>query len=118
MNWLFAIPQGGQVLLRIDDTDLARSTKEFEQSIADADAIIRRTATEIDGLFRDQERVRQNISNLNQVTGQQEQVQKYARTLASQESQLATLRDRQNEATQRKASLESELNSVIEKLDF
>jgi glutamyl-tRNA synthetase len=35
MNWLFAIGQGGQVLLRIDDTDLARSTKEFEQSIVD-----------------------------------------------------------------------------------
>jgi len=35
MNWLFAIRQGGQVLLRIDDTDLARSTKAFEQSIVD-----------------------------------------------------------------------------------
>jgi glutamyl-tRNA synthetase len=33
MNWLFALRQGGQVLLRIDDTDLARSTKEFEQGI-------------------------------------------------------------------------------------
>ncbi len=35
MNWLFAIRQGGEVLLRIDDTDLARSTKAFEQSIVD-----------------------------------------------------------------------------------
>jgi glutamyl-tRNA synthetase len=33
MNWLFALRQGGQVLLRIDDTDLARSTKEFENAI-------------------------------------------------------------------------------------
>jgi glutamyl-tRNA synthetase len=33
MNWLFALREGGQVLLRIDDTDLARSTKEFEQGI-------------------------------------------------------------------------------------
>lgn len=33
MNWLFALRQGGQVLLRIDDTDLARSTKEFETAI-------------------------------------------------------------------------------------
>jgi glutamyl-tRNA synthetase len=31
LNWLFALRQGGQVLLRIDDTDLARSTKAFEQ---------------------------------------------------------------------------------------
>ncbi|HEX8900317.1 glutamate--tRNA ligase [Vitreimonas sp.] len=35
MNWLFAVREGGQVLLRIDDTDIARSTKEFEQSIVD-----------------------------------------------------------------------------------
>jgi glutamyl-tRNA synthetase len=35
LNWLFAIREGGQVLLRIDDTDLARSTKEFEQGIED-----------------------------------------------------------------------------------
>jgi glutamyl-tRNA synthetase len=32
-NWLFAKGQGGKVLLRIDDTDFARSTKEFEQGI-------------------------------------------------------------------------------------
>ena len=35
MNWLFAIREGGQVLLRIDDTDTARSTQAFEQSIVD-----------------------------------------------------------------------------------
>lgn len=35
MNWLFALREGGQVLLRIDDTDLARSTKEYEQGIED-----------------------------------------------------------------------------------
>lgn len=35
LNWLFALRTGGQVLLRIDDTDLARSTSEFEQGIED-----------------------------------------------------------------------------------
>jgi glutamyl-tRNA synthetase len=35
LNWLFALREGGQVLLRIDDTDLARSTKAFEQGIED-----------------------------------------------------------------------------------
>ena len=35
LNWLFAERHGGHVLLRIDDTDLARSTKEFEQGIED-----------------------------------------------------------------------------------
>jgi len=35
VNWLFAKGQGGQFVLRIDDTDLARSTPEFEQGIED-----------------------------------------------------------------------------------
>ncbi len=34
-NWLFAAQAGGEMLLRIDDTDLARSTAEFEQGIED-----------------------------------------------------------------------------------
>lgn len=33
LNWLFAKGQGGQFLLRIDDTDSARSTKAFEEGI-------------------------------------------------------------------------------------
>ena len=36
LNWCFAAREGGQMLLRIDDTDVARSTKEFEDGI-DAD---------------------------------------------------------------------------------
>jgi glutamyl-tRNA synthetase len=35
LNWLYAQREGGQVLLRIDDTDVARSTKAFEQGIED-----------------------------------------------------------------------------------
>ena len=33
INWLFAKTQGGTFVLRIDDTDTARSTPEFEQAI-------------------------------------------------------------------------------------
>jgi glutamyl-tRNA synthetase len=33
VNWLFAKGQGGQFVLRIDDTDLARSTAEYERGI-------------------------------------------------------------------------------------
>ena len=35
VNWMFAKGQGGKFVLRIDDTDLARSTAEFEQGIED-----------------------------------------------------------------------------------
>ncbi len=34
-NWLFARHQDGTFIVRIEDTDTARSTKEFEQSILD-----------------------------------------------------------------------------------
>jgi len=33
LNWLFARKMGGKFLLRIDDTDAARSTKAFEEAI-------------------------------------------------------------------------------------
>ncbi|MEQ1608920.1 MAG: glutamate--tRNA ligase [Hyphomonadaceae bacterium] len=33
VNWLFAKSQGGMFVLRIDDTDLERSTKEYEEAI-------------------------------------------------------------------------------------
>lgn len=35
-NWLFARKNGGKFLLRIEDTDKERSTKEFEESIYEA----------------------------------------------------------------------------------
>ena len=35
LNWLFAREQGGEFVLRIDDTDLERSTNEYEQGIKD-----------------------------------------------------------------------------------
>ncbi|PIU57380.1 MAG: glutamate--tRNA ligase [Deltaproteobacteria bacterium CG07_land_8_20_14_0_80_38_7] len=34
-NWLFARNQGGTLILRIEDTDLKRSTKEYTESILD-----------------------------------------------------------------------------------
>jgi chaperonin cofactor prefoldin len=89
-----------------------------KQEIADTQAEQRRTETQLNELIRDQDRIRQNIGSLNQVSGQQDQVQKYARTLADQEARLAGLRDKQNELMRRLAALESELNAMIEKIDF
>ena len=34
LNWLFALKSGGQFILRYDDTDVARSTREFADGIA------------------------------------------------------------------------------------
>ncbi len=89
-----------------------------KQQIAGNAAERQRVEAQINNVVRDQDRIRQNINSLNHVSGQQEQVQKYASQLAGQEAQLATLRDRQSELERRNAALQSELNSLIEKMDF
>lgn len=89
-----------------------------KRQIAAADAERQRITEQINALVRDQDRIRQNINSLNHVSGQQEQVQKYARQLADQESQLAALRDRQSELERKRAALQSELDSLIEKMEF
>ena len=52
-NWLYAKKQGGKFLLRIDDTDLARSTKENEARIL---ADLRWLGLEWDAMARQSER--------------------------------------------------------------
>jgi len=89
-----------------------------KRQMAAADAEKQRVTERITALDHDQNRIRQNIDSLNRVPGQQEQVQKYAKQLADQEGQLATLRDRQSELDRRKAGLQSELNTLIEKMEF
>jgi len=86
--------------------------------IAENDAAIQRGEQDINSLVKDQERLRQNISTLNQVSGQQEQVQNFARRLSDQEAQLATLRDHQKELKDKKTALQGELNKTIEALEF
>ncbi|HEV8038612.1 MAG TPA: DUF4139 domain-containing protein [Bryobacteraceae bacterium] len=91
---------------------------DLKRQIASTDNQIRQIDTEINNLVSDQERIRRNIQSLNNVNGQQEQVQKYARQLSTQESQLATLRDQANDLKKQKSTLESNLSTQIEKLDF
>ena len=57
-----------------------------KRQIADLDNQIRQLDSDISNIVSDQTRIRQNMQSLNQVSGQQDQVQKYARQLATQES--------------------------------
>jgi hypothetical protein len=81
-----------------------------------------RALAEVEGQMREltagEERIRQNISSLNSVSGQQQQVQNYARQIDASEQQLAALRDKQAELQKRKTTLQSELNKMIEGLAF
>lgn len=91
---------------------------DLKRQIADLDNLIRQADSDIKSLVDDQARIRQNIQSLNAVSGQQEQVQKYARQLADQESRLATQRDHLSDLRKQKAAQESNLSDLIAKLDF
>jgi len=103
-------------------TDAGRKQLEqiasLKSQIAATDAESRRTDSDIANLIKDQDRLRQNISSLNQVAGQQQQVQTYAKQLADQESKLAAMRDHTAELQRKRTSLEAEMNSFIEKIEF
>ena len=91
---------------------------DTKRQIADIDRQIRQIDSDINGVVNDQNRIRQNLTSLNHINGQEEQVQRYARQLATQETQLAALRDHAGELRKQKAALESNLSGFIEKLDF
>src|SRR3984957_5190361 len=91
---------------------------DAKRQIADLDTQVRELDSDLSAIVSDQTRIRQNIQSLNQVSGQQDQVQKYARQLATQESALATARDKQSDLKKQKAAEESKLNALIEKLEF
>lgn len=91
---------------------------DAKRQIADLDGQIRQLTSDTSAVESDQNRIRENIRSLNQVSGQQDQVQKYARQLAAQEATLAASRDRMSDLTKQKTAAESRLNALIEKLEF
>jgi len=74
--------------------------------------------SDLTSLTQDQTRMRSNIQSLNNVSGQQDLVQQYARQLSAAETRLVALRDTQSELRRKKAALESELNSLMDQADF
>jgi hypothetical protein len=86
--------------------------------IATTDAAITSIDTQTKEIFQDQQRLRQNMEALNQITGQAVQVQQYARNISTQEVKLATLRDQLAELRKAKTAQDAELASLIEKMAF
>ncbi len=89
-----------------------------KRDIATNDAQIRQAQADLNNLTQDEERQRRNIESLRNVAGQQDLVQQYARQLAAAEVKLAGLRDQEGDLQKKKASLEAELNGLIEKAEF
>ncbi|MGJ5820522.1 DUF4139 domain-containing protein [Paludibaculum fermentans] len=86
--------------------------------IAAADNELRQIETQTAEISRDQDRIRQNINSLSRIAGQEAQVNRYAAELARLDTTLAQLRDRQSELRKRHITLDTELNALIEKLEF
>ncbi len=91
--------------------DLKRQLANTETEIASVDS-------EVASVTQDEDRTRQNLSSLNGVSGQQQQVQTYAGQLARLESRIATLRDRHAALDKQKSQLQQQVNNAIEKLTF
>ncbi len=102
----------------------AAGRKQLEQiaakkrEVAANDAAIKAADSSISDLTQDQGRVRSNIQSLNSVAGQQDLVQQYARQLAANETKMAALRDQQSDLKRKKTALESELNTMMETIEF
>jgi phosphopantetheine adenylyltransferase len=89
-----------------------------KSEIAENDRALQDAASQVASLTSDEDRIRRNIESLNNVSGQQQQVQNYARQLDAHEQQLATLRDREADLQKKQATLSAELDKLIEGLAF
>jgi chaperonin cofactor prefoldin len=89
-----------------------------KQQIAENNAAIDDTQNQVRDLGTDEDRLRRNIESLNRVSGQQQQVQDYARQLSTLELKLTTLRDHQAELQKKKTALQHGLDEMIASLSF
>jgi len=89
-----------------------------KQQVAENDRALADTQTQIGELTSDEDRIRKNIESLNNVSGQQQQVQTYAHQLDVHEQQLATLRDKTAELQKKKTALQQELDNLVTTLSF
>jgi hypothetical protein len=89
-----------------------------KSQIAANDRALQDTQSQIRDLTNDEERIRQNINSLNNVSSQQTLVQGYAKQLDQHEQQLAALRDSQADLNKKRTAMQSDLDKLIEALAF
>jgi len=89
-----------------------------KQLVIENNAAIDDAQREVQALNTDEDRLRRNIESLNRVSGQQQQVQDYARQLGALEQKLTGLRDRQAELQKKKTALQHDLDAMIASASF
>jgi chaperonin cofactor prefoldin len=104
----------------LNDTarDQLQRIADQKSQVADTQRALQDAENQIKEVNADEDRVRRNIQSLNSVSGQQQQVQNYARQLDAHEQQLAGLRDRQADLQKKKSALEADLARLIDALAF
>jgi hypothetical protein len=95
-----------------------QSISDKKTQIGDNDRALADNQGQIRDLTSDEERIRQNINSLNNVSSQQQLVQSYAKQLDAHEQQLAALRDSQADLNKKRTALQTELNKLIDALTF
>ena len=113
------------LLMYVQNLSISETARRQLQQISDLKTQIvatnaerGRIDTDIQSTTNDEQRNRENIASLSQVSNQQQLVQDYARKLADQEVSIAKSRDRQKELDQQKTQLQTQLNGLIDKLEF
>ncbi len=94
----------------------AIAAKKRETATVAAD--IQRLQSRLTSLESDENRLRSSIQTLNQVPGQQEQVQRYATDLSKKENEIQDLHSRLDGVRKKQATLEDELATLVENLSF
>ena len=89
-----------------------------KQQIAENNAAIDDAERQMKDLSTNEDRLRRNISSLNSVSGQYQQVQDYAKQLGALEQSLTGVGDRQAELQKKKTALQHELDEMIASLSF
>ncbi len=114
-----------QLLIYVNNKSLSENARRQlnqvrakKSELAQANELNNRLGGEINETVQDQNRLRQNLTSLNNVNGQEAQVRRYAGDLATSETKLAALRDQQSAARRQIAALQSELNQLVAKLEF
>jgi len=91
---------------------------DLKKQLAQLNSEMASNEAEMTSIGKDEDRARQNIRSLSNVSGQQEQVQNYARQLAQLETRITALRDRTAALEKQRTTLQGQINLLIESMNF
>lgn len=95
-----------------------RHIAEQKNRVADLEAEVSKRETERDGIFDDQQRLRENLKSLKGSAEERALTQRYAQQLADQETRLETLRREIADYQRKQEQAQSEMDDMIQQLSL